>query len=194
VIYQVSLIKDHCRPSSNSGIAAIRAHQAELETQGIKLYGIFAGLLGLATNEIYVVTYSPQPHSLQATVTAAGLELEASHEFLPTARPTEHAPLTKPGIYVFRWFKVKNTDVKAIVELSTTAWKSFEAGFQTQVQGLFAEPESAAVFGQMLLITRYADLSVWEASRHPSDEARENFQRRHALTIEAKPIATQLAL
>jgi hypothetical protein len=194
VIYQVSLIKDHCRPSSNSGIAAIRAHQAELETQGIRLYGIFAGLLGLATNEIYVVTYSPQPHSLQATVTAAGLELEASHEFLPTARPTEHAPLTKPGIYVFRWFKVKNTDVKAIVELSTTAWKSFEAGFQTQVQGLFAEPESAAVFGQMLLITRYADLSVWEASRHPSDEARENFQRRHTLTIEAKPIATQLAL
>jgi len=194
VIYQVSLIKDHCRPSSNSGIAAIRAHQAELETQGIRLYGIFAGLLGLATNEIYVVTYSPQPHSLQATVTAAGLELEASHEFLPTARPTEHAPLTKPGIYVFRWFKVKNTDVKAIVELSTTAWKSFEADFQTQVQGLFAEPESAAVFGQMLLITRYADLSVWEASRHPSDEARENFQRRHALTIEAKPIATQLAL
>lgn len=194
MIYQVSLIKDHSRPSSKHGIAAIRAHQAELEAQGITLYGIFSGLFGLATNEIYVVTYSLQPHSLQKIVTAANLELEASHWFVPTARPTEHAPLTTPGIYVFRWFKVNNADVQEIVELSTTAWQSFEAGFQTQVQGLFAEPESTAIFGQMLLITRYADLSVWEASRHPAAEARDNFQRRHALTVEAKPIATQLTL
>jgi hypothetical protein len=77
VIYQVSLIKDHSRPSSKHGITAIRAHQAELEAQGITLYGIFSGLFGLATNEIYVVTYSLQPHSLQKIVRGQEADLPA---------------------------------------------------------------------------------------------------------------------
>jgi len=44
----------------------------------------------------------------------------------------------------------------------------------------------------MLLVTWYQDLSVWEASRQPAPEARENFQRRHQLTLSALPIATTL--
>jgi hypothetical protein len=192
--YQVSLIKDHSRQTSAHAAAAVRDHEAALTAQNINLYGIFAGMLGLASNEIYVVTNATHRYSLQGFLTDAGLELEASHVFMPTVRPIDHSPRTNPGIYVFRWFAVKNADVAEIVELSNAAWTSFEAGFDTQVQGLFAEPERNDVFGQMLLLTYYSNLSVWEASRDPAPAAKENFKRRNALTLEATPIATRLVL
>jgi len=46
----------------------------------------------------------------------------------------------------------------------------------------------------MLLITWYKNLSAWEESRHPPKDARENFLRRHQLTLNAKPIATMLTM
>jgi len=192
LFYQVSLIKDRRRPSSHDAIAELHSKKTLLRQQKITIYGIFTGLFGLATNEIYVVTSAAYEHDLGGVFTDTALNIETSHLFLPTVRPTTHAPLKSPGIYVFRWFTVKNEHTTEIVNLSKSAWKSFESGFDTEIQALFAEPESDAVLGQMLLITRYADLSVWEASRQPADDARENFQRRHALTIEARAIATQL--
>ena len=44
----------------------------------------------------------------------------------------------------------------------------------------------------MLLVTWYANLTVWEQSRHPPPEAKENFLRRHKLTLSALPVATRL--
>jgi hypothetical protein len=194
MIYQISLIKDRSRPNNAHLASAVRHHEQALQADDISIYGIFSGLLGLASNEVYVVTNSTQRHSLQPVLAQAGLELEASHVFAPTVRPVDHSPRKTPGVYVFRWFSVKNEHVDEIVSLSNAAWESFEGGFDTQIQGLFAEPTQQEVFGQMLLITRYTNLAVWEASRSAAPQAMENFRRRSALTLEARPIATQLMI
>jgi hypothetical protein len=111
---------------------------------------------------------------------------------VPTVRPTDHTPLSKPGIYVFRWFDVLNKDVDEIASLSEQAWVSFEGDFDSQIQGLFALQNRQGDKGKMLLLTWYKNLTVWQDSRAPSKEAMNLFIKRHELTIEALPIATRL--
>ena len=45
---------------------------------------------------------------------------------------------------MFRWFSIDNKDVDEIARLSETAWQTFESGFDTEVQGLFAEAHAAS--------------------------------------------------
>ncbi|HKI75370.1 MAG TPA: hypothetical protein VJ998_12020 [Pseudomonadales bacterium] len=193
--YVVSRIKDSTR--ANNVAAARTANEIvkpALTANSINLFGVFAPLFGLASNELYLVSYAEAPHSVADVVAGAGIDLIESIDLVPTVRPVEAAPRTRPGIYVFRWFDVYNRDVDEIADLSRQAWVTFEGDFDTQVQALFAEPERGGERGTMLLITWYTDFSVWEASRRPSAEARDNFMRRAQLTIEAKPIATRLIL
>jgi hypothetical protein len=188
MIYQVHTLRDNSRPGS---VGLIEYCQASYQKQtqdgdGVQLFGIFATLFGLASNEVYLVTFSDEPHSPNL---ASHIELVQSCSLIPTARPVEHNARTSPGVYVFRWFTVNPGDVDEIVALSTEAWKTFEKGFDTQVQGLFRGQDDDSL---MLLLTWYKDLSVWEASRHPPPQARENFMKRHQLTLNARPIATRL--
>jgi hypothetical protein len=118
------------------------------------------------------------------------VQLLSSHLFNPTLRPLDHQPRTRPGVYVFRWFSVLPDAVDEIIQLSYNAWPTFEGSFETEVQGLFVEASGQP--SEMLLITWYKNLSVWEESRHPPEDARESFLRRHQLTLNAKPIATML--
>lgn len=187
--YTVSLLKDGAHHNNLGAIQRMHEQVAPAAgAEGIGLFGVFAPLFGLASNELYVVTWSDREHGIDAR----DLTLVDETRLVPTARPTEPAPRTEPGIYVFRWFTVPNRNVDEIVRLSTEAWVSFEGGFDTEVQALFAEPDRSAGTGIMLLVTWYRNLSVWEASRRPSPEARQNFMRRAELTIEARPIATRL--
>ncbi len=171
----------------------------EAKKSGYSLYGLFFGLFGLASNELYWVAVREDNESLLDGITPL-LKLIARHYFIlqeryqltPTVRPTEHNTRIKGGIYVFRWFDVNNRDVDEIVRLSDEAWIPFEEGFDSEIQGLFAEGDRSREQGKMLLLTWYRDLSVWEASRRPSKEARERFRKRHDLTIETKAIATRL--
>ncbi len=171
----------------------------EAKASGYSLYGIFFGLFGLATNELYLMATREDigPSSegttpLSKLITDHNFSLRESYLLTPTVRPTEHTTRTKGGIYVFRWFDVYNRDVEEIVKLSDEAWVTFEGGFDSEVQGLFAERDRSHERGKMLLLTWYRDLSVWEASRRPPEEARERFLKRHNLTIESIPIATRL--
>jgi len=191
--YCVTLVKD--RGSSNN-IEAARglntSTRSALSADGIGHFGVFAPLFGLASNELYLVTHADKTHSPAKYLQSTNLDILESIDLVPTVRPVDHSPRTVPGIYVFRWFEVYKRDVDEIVRLSREAWVTFEGGFDTEVQGLFAEPDRSGERGKMLLITWYRDLSVWQASRRPAAEARENFRRRAQLTIEAKPIATGL--
>lgn len=163
----------------------------QLAQRGIVPYGLFIPLFGLASNEIYLVTNAESAHDPGA-ISAPPLVLKQSTQLVPTVRPREHTPRTRPGIYVFRWFDVYNKDIDEIVRLSDEAWTSFEGGFDTEIQGLFRQPSTQGNTGKMLLVTWYKDLSVWEASRMPSAAARQNFLRRAELTIEALPVCTRL--
>jgi len=199
-VYEVIRIKDK---NSNSILNMINKFStgilSEIEQSGYVLYGIFFGVLGLASNELFLVVVrennaptSEDTDSLPDLLKANHLSIQESHRLCPTVRPTEHTTRSRDGIYVFRWFDVMNRDVDEIVRISDGAWTSFEEGFDSEIQGLFAEYDRSKEQGKMLLLTWYRNLTVWEASRQPSKESRERFRRRHALTIETVAIATRL--
>ena len=190
--YQVNLLKD---PGSSGPLDLLaflnETLVPELANDGITTYGIFHGLFGIASNELYLVLNSESTLPDISNRLGSYRRVEKT-DLLPTVRPTEHTPREKEGIYVFRWFRVNNSDVDEIAALSKKAWETFEAGFDTEVQCLFAEPDRTSNQGTMLLVTYYTDLNVWQDSRRPAPEAQENFKRRHALTLEATPVATRL--
>ena len=188
MLYQVLHIKDVSRPGSVHLVKLANDDiTKQIQTAGHEVFGIFASLFGLASNEIYLVTFGETQTSLSFP---DDVELISTHLFNATLRPLDHQPRTRPGIYVFRWFSVLPNAVEEIIQLSYNAWPAFEGSFETEVQGLFVEATGQP--SEMLLITWYKNLSAWEESRHPPEHARENFLRRHQLTLNAKPIATIL--
>ncbi len=192
--YRVHLIKDPALPDTRRLAPFVKdTLAAELRSAGADVYGAFYGLFGLATNELYVVTRAEgEVPDVGEPLSRAGYSLLRTIDLVPTVRPVDHSPRAEAGLYVFRWFDVTNGDVEEIAQLSKEAWVSFEADFEAEIQGLFAQADRSAEREQMLLLTRYSGLNAWQTSRAPSAEARENFMRRHALTLEAKPIATRL--
>lgn len=185
--YQLFHLADDSRPGSASLLEHIETSVAgDLADQGASIYGTFTSLIGLASNELYLVTCGDNPVELPH----AGFSIRRQITLSPTIRPVDHTPRQKDGLYVFRWFWTAPGDVDEIVRLSDEAWTSFEKDFAAEIQGLFVEASDQPE--QMLLLTWYRDLSAWEESRHPSPAARENFLARHRLTRKALPIATRL--
>ena len=166
----------------------------------IGLWGAWSGLFGVGSNEIILMTTSDLPvdHAarLNARLSGASGTIVEQHLLVATARPEDSRPLTRPGLYVFRFFDVRNDDVDAIVALSREAWTTFEAtqSYRAQPQGLFCQSERRAPRGVMLLCTWYDGLDSWQASREPPPEAAANFRRRHALTQGTIAYATRLIL
>lgn len=194
MLYQVHHLKDTSRPGSAGLVQQCHGEiRKDLARSSATLYGVFPALFGLASNELYLVTYAEDAINLSLPT---GIEELSTHNLEPTVRPQTHAPRQTPGVYVFRWFSVANRSIEEIARLSGEAWPTFEGSFETEVQGLFREQGAAEGnpddTSTMLLITWYRDLSVWEVSRHPPQEARDNFIRRHQLTLSATPIATTL--
>jgi hypothetical protein len=154
-----------------------------------KLWGVFSGLFGLASNELIVVSYSDDdvppeinPHAVKHEV------------WQPTVRPVAFNPCNQAGLYVFRRFHVAAQDVAEVVQLSSQAWESFVDAerYQTQPLGLFCPPADERGVVKMMLVTWYDGFSSWQLSRAPAADARENFARRHALTQTTYAVATQL--
>lgn len=173
--------------------AAYRALQdSGLEPAGF--WGVFHGLFGVASNELIVVSYGNVDHvhdniaGMDEVVAANTLLLE------PTVRPTEYAPRTREGLYVFRFFEVEHKDVDEIAALSFEAWKTFENvdDYQAEPQGLFRQHDTSAATGRMLLCTWYDGLNSWQASRTPPATAGANFRQRHTLTKGTVAYATRL--
>ena len=183
------------RPSTrdcSSLIVDTRAAAVEqLASQGISTIGIFRGLFGLASNEIYLLTYSQADQYKSDFLVNNSVTLKRL-QLLPSIRPVQHAPLVTPGIYVFRFWQLDAQHIPDLIRLSENAWRTFEQGFESEVFGLFTE-DTCHASRQGLLLTWYRDLSVWQSSRTPDANARENFRQRQLLIDEALPIATSLA-
>jgi hypothetical protein len=184
--YQFFHLRDQTRSHAE------RLHEFVQNVKDVATWGVFPGLFGLGTNEIYWVVICDQPYS---PVLGAGIDIVAHTVLSPTVRPTIHEPRDKAGVYVFRWFEVDPKHVQEVVRLSGEAWETFEGGFDTEVQGLFTV-EPPLPLGQaqchMLLVTWYRDLAVWQDSRAPDPAARQRFVARQALLSSAIPIATRL--
>ena len=101
-----------------------------------------------------------------------------------TARPTQSTSVDGNGIWVFREFEIDRVNAERFVELSASAWETFEARFDVHIDGLFRAPGPEENLARLLLVTRYADLATWEASRsaEADPESWARFEERRALT------------
>ena len=168
-----------------------------VERAGGRPWGAWYGLFGLRSNELILVTSWPATATPPNAVSAAlppGAKVLEQYSFVPTVRPETDAPLSRPGLYVFRFFDVHNRDVDEVAALSHEAWTTFEntSDYQAEPQALFAERDRTSETGAMLLLTWYDGLDSWQRSRTPAPEARENFRRRAGLTRGTLAIATRL--
>ena len=168
-----------------------------IEQAGGRLWGTWFGLFGLRNNELIVVTSwdnAADPARALADALPGEAKVVEQYTFVPTVRPETDTPLTREGLYVFRFFEVRTADVGQVAALSNEAWTTFEntAAYQAEPQALFKERKPASDRSTMLLLTWYDGFASWETSRTPAPEARDNFRRRAELTRSAFPIATRL--
>jgi hypothetical protein len=176
------------RSTSNNNQGLLHEIKSGEHYQG-RLWGAFSGLFGPASNELLVV--SALEDEAQAIASPAAVAQEI---WQPTARPTDTEPCSEQGLYVFRRFMVSEQHVAEVVALSKQAWETFEgsADYAAEPQGLFCPSVDAEGVVRMMLVTWYDGFDSWETSRQPAPEARENFQRRHALTHSTYAVATRL--
>ena len=157
------------------------------------VWGVFSGLFGIGSNEVVIVLHGDGDTPTEGLATA-GFDIVDSHRLVPTVRPASFAPVTRPGLYVFRFFDVAHDDVEEIARLSEEAWTTFEDAdaYAAEPQGLFAQADRSSPSGVMVLATWYDGLASWETSRAPAPEAVENFRRRRELTRGTVAYATTL--
>ena len=155
-----------------------------VHTAGGQALGLFSPQLGFAANEaVLLLRWPDEARANPAVIDIENIQVRSRDRLTATLRPADDDTPKPGGIYVHRWFTVAPANVETFVALSGQAWSSFEAGFDTNIFGLFRANDPAPNGDvRMLLLTRYADHGVWEASRQPSPQAREAFGSRHELT------------
>lgn len=163
---------------------------------GITVWGIWEGLFGIASNALIVVAAANGERD-EAAFTAGlpdSVRVVEALLLVPTVRPVDATPCDEPGLYVFRFFEVRNADADEIARLSNEAWTTFENtdAYQAEPQGLFRQQDLSAPRGRMLLVTWYDGLASWQTSRRPAPEAMENFLRRRELTFGTEALAARL--
>ena len=161
-----------------------------------KRWGAFSGLFGLASNELFLLSVG---EDLDLNARLLELDPVADAETLlleATVRPTSSSPspLSRKGLYVFRFFEIAHEDVSEIAALSKEAWETFEAtnDYSAEPQGLFCQADRSSEHGRMLLLTWYDGFDSWLTSRKPHPKARDLFMRRHAMTDGTVAYATRL--
>lgn len=171
-----------------------------VDAAGGSLWGAWAGLFGMAGNELLVITSSPtEANEANDAFSDAlreweGVSVVEERLLSPTVRPRDATRLTRQGLYVFRNFDLLHKDCDEFARLSEAGWVTFEndEAYQSEPHGLFAELDPTAERGTMLLVTWYESLTSWQRSRQFPPDARDNFTRRGELTFESSAIATRL--
>lgn len=178
-----------------AGTPPAKAFAARLKAEplagGGEIVGLFTPQLGWHARQAALLirwaANGPARESAAAQLQSGAGVTKATRERLsPTVRP---APADKPspgGIYVHRWFAVDAAAVPEFVALSVEGWRDFETRFDTKIFGLMQadrnDEDRRKGVTRLLLITRYRDHGVWEASRDPSTDAMAAFARRQRLT------------
>jgi hypothetical protein len=185
-------------PASHPALAAqLRVSGSAIAAAGGEIVGQFAPQLGWAGDEAAVlVRWNGAPGDLTPIIASDPVESARLDRLSTTLRPADTDRLVVGGIHVHRWFEVEAGAADEFVELSGEGWKRFEALFDARIFGLFkAEPtprDNEAGVVRLLLITRYGDHGVWEASRDPTTEAMQIFARRQQLTRRSWAASTRL--
>ncbi len=160
--------------------------------------GSFMGVFGMGNHELFLLLSLPAGTQGAAALRErlpADVALVSAEPMQATVRPSADTPLTRAGLYVFRFFDVAAGDVDEVVRLSNTAWETFEddSRYASEPMGLFRPADATASGGRMLLVTWYDSFNSWELSRTPHPDATANFNRRRALSRSVIAYATRLA-
>lgn len=163
--------------------------------EGGVLWGAWSGQgsIGWRSDEAVIITAWPDATDVPAAdpVLAGldGLRPRVSERLHATARPTEVAPLAPGGMIAQRWFDLAADDWDEFLELSSTAWPTFESAYDAEILGLLRSDDVVEPDARVLLVTRYASLAEWERSRgaardpnSPAADAGARFIRRASLT------------
>jgi hypothetical protein len=164
---------------------------------GGAVVGQWAPQLGWANNEAAVlVRWQGEPGDVSPITSSDLVASSRAERLTPTIRPIGEAAPKPGGIFVHRWFEVEAAHVDEFVQLSGQGWEHFEATFDANIFGLLraeaSDADRAAGSARLLLITRYGDHGVWEASRDPTTEAMQIFARRQQLTRRSWAASTRL--
>jgi hypothetical protein len=166
------------------------------QRSGVRCWGLWQGLFGVASNELLVMAAAPgdRPDQDFHAALPADAEVVDTLPLLSTVRPEVIGELPLEGLYVLRFFDVRLADCDQIVALSREAWESFEDTdrYVSRPQGLFRPRDHGDPVGRMLLVTWYDGFDSWEISRAPAPEASDNFRKRHILTSGTIAYATRL--
>ncbi|HLI66240.1 MAG TPA: hypothetical protein VKU90_07725 [Caulobacteraceae bacterium] len=186
---------DYLQLTLQRGAAARRAFVDRVRTAGLPAgrSGLFASQLGWEAAQMALLAEAGVDFA--ALTAAPEVVSHVAHRLSPTLRPRGEDVLKPGGVYVHRWFEIDRSSLNEFVDLSGQAWPEFEGGFDANIFGLFLrapEPADADGRAHLLLVTRYADHGVWEASRDPSPTARQAFMRRHELTHSTRAASTLL--
>ena len=154
------------------------------------VWGVWAGLFGLANNELIAITLVEPEISEPWTNQVQVLDEQL---LVATERPSSSKSPSETGLYVFRSMETESKNIDEIVELSAYAWRTFETSddYRSEPIGLF-RPENPDTVSTMWLLTWYDGFESWQRSRNPHDDAKEAFMKRHALLRQTNAIATRL--
>jgi hypothetical protein len=163
---------------------------------GAAFFAVFRGQIGLEANEGVLLTVYPDASKLALAVGALRAACAAARDvrterMVATVRPAQPATPTRPGVYAFRTFEIGDADTAEFVSLSERAWPEFESSYDVEIIGLWRNLDVRAPDARFHLLTRYASLATWEASR--ADIGRPEFARRQKLTRATLVVTTTLA-
>lgn len=186
-------------PAPHPALARLLTQIApQLSAQSGEVVGQFAPQLGWSNTEAAVlVRWATGRRGDLAAITEPDLVADSRIEPLfATIRPADDARPGPGGIYVHRWFEIEAEAADEFVGLSSQGWSTFETLFDARIFGLFrrepTDAERASGALRLLLLTRYGDHGVWEASRDPTTEAMQVFARRQQLTRRSWAASTRL--
>jgi hypothetical protein len=169
----------------------------KLSAAGGEIVGQWAPQLGWPNDQAAVlVRWSGARGDLDMITEAEGVANARFEQLAATVRPGDATLPASGGIYVHRWFAVEAGAEDEFVQLSSEGWEHFEAQFDAKIFGLLragvTDADRRAAVTRLLLITRYGDHGVWEASRDPTSEAMQVFMRRQQLTRRSWAASTRL--
>ncbi|MBI5287984.1 MAG: hypothetical protein HY873_03305 [Chloroflexi bacterium] len=154
---------------------AINAASSDIAAGGGSIFGLFAGLIGLASDEGVLITAWPDAEAANAgasRLTAAVSEIveSTSERIVPTARPLDATPPRETGVYAHRWFWLQPQDWAEFQRLSEEGvWPYFESD-GCRIVGLWRSMEPGQP-AKALLLTRYPSVAHWERTRLQSPDA-----------------------
>jgi hypothetical protein len=184
---------------------AVRDRTAKaMQAAGGQLWGLFTPLIGMRSDTGILISVWPDRTGAQARADAAlggiseilGCDGE---EIVPTVRPKAATPPSAAGVYSFRWFELRDADVPELIQLSSSAWETFERTFASDILGFWRSTATPSPAARVLLLTRYPDHATWDRSRidvpvpgDPSSAAL--FLRRRELIESTIVTTTRLAI